>query len=41
MMKLPSLDRNDKQFFIAAILVPIIMWWVFTGRQKYGTKGMR
>lgn len=39
-MKLPSLDSDDKRFFIAAIVVPLILWWVFTGRKKYGTKGM-
>lgn len=36
-----SLDNSDKQFFIASILVPLIIWWVFTGRKKYSAKGMR
>lgn len=36
-----SLDKNDKQFFVAAIITPIVLWWIFTGRRKYGMKGMR
>lgn len=35
-----SLDNSDKQFFLASILVPLIIWWIFTGRRKYSTKGM-
>jgi hypothetical protein len=35
-----SLDNSDKQFFIASILIPILLWWIFTGRKKYSTKGM-
>lgn len=35
------LDSDDKKFFIASVLVPLILWWVFTGRKKYGMKGMR
>lgn len=35
-----KLDSSDKQFFIASIVVPIILWWLFTGRKKYGVKGM-
>lgn len=35
-----SLDAHDKQFFIATILVPIVLWWIFTGRRKYSVKGM-
>jgi hypothetical protein len=36
-----SLDNQDKQFFIASIAIPILLWWVFTGRKKYSAKGMR
>lgn len=35
------LDGEDKKFFIASIGVPILIWWIFTGRKKYGVKGMR
>ena len=35
------LDTEDKKFFLASILVPLIIWWYFTGRKKYGMKGMR
>lgn len=40
-MKLPSLDNHDKKFFVASIMVPIVVWWFLTGREKYGTKGMK
>jgi hypothetical protein len=36
-----QLDRNDKQFFVGAIIAPLIVWWLFVGRQKYSTKGMK
>jgi len=36
-----KLDGDDKKFFIASILIPIGIWWVFTGRKKYSAKGMR
>ncbi len=36
-----NFDARDKQFFIATILTPILLWWVFTGRRKYSAKGMR
>lgn len=39
-MKMPTLDTDDKRFFLAAIITPIALWWVFTGRKKYGVKGM-
>lgn len=35
-----KLDAQDKQFFIATILVPLVLWWIFTGRRKYSVKGM-
>jgi hypothetical protein len=35
------LDNADKQFFVASVLVPLLLWWYFTGRKKYGAKGMR
>lgn len=35
------MDKSDKQFFIASIMVPLLIWWWFTGRHKYGMKGMR
>jgi hypothetical protein len=36
-----SLDYDDKAFFVGSILGPLLIWWVFYGRKKYGTKGMR
>jgi hypothetical protein len=34
-------DNDDKKFFLASILIPLAVWWYFTGRKKYGTKGMK
>jgi hypothetical protein len=36
-----KLDTDDRKFFIASIAVPVIVWWLLTGRKKYGTKGMK
>lgn len=38
---MPTLDAEDKRYFITALIVPFIIWWIFTGRKKFGTKGMR
>jgi hypothetical protein len=40
MLKLRHLDNEDKAYFAGAVLAPIIVWWFYTGRKKYGTKGM-
>lgn len=36
-----DLDKDDKAFMVGTILAPIIVWWLFYGRRKYGTKGMK
>jgi hypothetical protein len=35
-----SLDNDDARFFIS-MLVGLLLWWVFIGRKRYSTKGMR
>jgi hypothetical protein len=35
-----NLDAQDRRFFFASILVPILVWWILTGRKKYSVKGM-
>jgi len=34
------MDNSDKQFFVASIVLQLLIWWFFTGRKKYGAKGM-
>lgn len=37
-------DRSDQQFLaitVASTASAIVMWWLLTGRKKYGMKGMR
>jgi hypothetical protein len=41
MIKLRHMESDDKRFFVASIVIPIGVWWYFTGRKKYGTKGMK
>jgi hypothetical protein len=41
MLKLRSLDDSDKAYFAGAIIAPIVVWWFFTGRKKYGVRGMK
>lgn len=39
---IPSgMQDDDKKFFIASIMIPIIVWWYFTGRKRYSVKGMK
>ncbi len=33
------LDQHHRQFMIASIAIPLILWWFFTGRKKYSLKG--
>ncbi len=38
-----NMDKNDKLMFtqiIASAAVTIAVWWYFSGRRKYSTKGM-
>jgi len=35
------MENSDKQFFAAAVVAPLIAWWLFIGRKKYGVKGMK
>jgi hypothetical protein len=35
------LDHDDRRFFVASIVAPLMVWWFFIGRKKYGMKGMR
>lgn len=41
MIKLQHMDNSDKQWLIGAIVAPIAAWWIFKGRQKYGSKGLK
>lgn len=36
-----KMERGDKQFFLASIVAPLVIWWYFTGRNKYSAKGMK
>jgi hypothetical protein len=36
-----TLDNEDKRFFIATLIAPLIVWWILTGRKKYAVKGMK
>lgn len=35
-----SMDKNDMMLITSTVLT-IVTWWVFIGRKRYGTKGMR
>ena len=35
-----TMDKSDK-YTIAGLLASLILWWVFVGKGKYGTKGKR
>lgn len=39
-MALPALDHNDKYWLLGTVVAPIVVWWMFIGRHKYGVKGM-
>jgi hypothetical protein len=35
-----AIDTEDKVFLLGALVAPALVWWLFTGRKKYTTKGM-
>lgn len=35
------LDYDDKAFIVGSIVGPLIVWWLFYGKKKYGMKGMK
>lgn len=41
MINLKALDTPDRAFFVGTVITPIVVWWLFYGRKKYGMKGMR
>jgi len=36
-----ALQNGDKAFIVGTVITPIVVWWYFTGRKKYGTKGLK
>jgi hypothetical protein len=39
-IKFHGLQPEDKKFFVASIVIPIVLWWIFTGSKRYSAKGM-
>jgi hypothetical protein len=35
------LDRNDRFFMLSTIIIPLILWWLFYGKNKYSLKGQK
>jgi hypothetical protein len=36
-----DMQSGDKQWFFSTVVAPIILWWFFIGRKRYGVKGMK
>ena len=36
-----GMDRSDKYLLISSVFAPLLFWWIYVGRHKYSTKGMR
>lgn len=34
-------DRKDRYFLLTTVVVPLILWWMFFGKDKYSLKGQR
>lgn len=35
------MNKDDKFFLLGSIVIPLGLWWIFYGRDKYSTKGQR
>lgn len=36
------MDKSDRYFLASSVIVPLIVWWLFIGRTKYGApRGMK
>lgn len=36
-----AIEKNDRAFMLGTIVVPIVVWWYYFGRDKYSTKGIK
>lgn len=36
-----ALEKGDRAFLLGSILTPFAIWWYFSARHKYGTKGLK
>jgi hypothetical protein len=36
-----GIDRGDRYMLLSSMIVPVLFWWFYIGRKKYGTKGMK
>jgi hypothetical protein len=34
-------DKEDTMFLVLSVLIPLILWWMMTGKKKYDVKGMK
>jgi hypothetical protein len=36
-----GIDKGDRYMLLSSIVIPVLFWWYYVGRKRYGTKGMR
>ncbi len=36
-----AIEKGDRAFIIGSLVAPLAIWWFYTGRHKYGTKGLK
>lgn len=36
-----GIDKGDRYMLLSSIVIPVLFWWYYVGRNRYGTKGMR
>lgn len=36
-----GLEEGDRYMLLSSIAIPLAFWWIYMGRKKYGTKGLK
>lgn len=36
-----GMEKGDRYMILSSIVLPLSFWWIYVGRHKYGTKGLK
>jgi hypothetical protein len=36
-----GMPKSDRYMLVSSVIAPLVIWWFYIGRTKYGMKGMK
>lgn len=36
-----ALEKSDRYTLLSGVIIPLMFWWFYIGRERYGMKGMK